>query len=58
MFVWSTEDGALGPEGATWTEQYVEAPYRFEVIEGIGHWIAESVPDQLNALLLDHLATA
>jgi pimeloyl-ACP methyl ester carboxylesterase len=57
MFVWSTEDGALGPEGARWTEQYVEAPYRFEVIEGIGHWIAESVPDQLNALLLRHLAS-
>jgi len=56
MFVWSTEDGALGPEGAKWTEAYVDAPYRFEVIEGVGHWIAESVPDRLNALLLEHLA--
>jgi pimeloyl-ACP methyl ester carboxylesterase len=58
MFVWSTEDGALGPEGAKWTEQYVDAPYRFEVIEGVGHWIAESVPEQLNQLLLEHLAGA
>ena len=55
MFIWSTEDGALGPEGAKWTEQYVDAPYRFEVIEGIGHWIAESVPDRVNELLLEHL---
>jgi pimeloyl-ACP methyl ester carboxylesterase len=58
MFIWSTEDGALGPEGARWTEHYVEAPYRFEVIEGVGHWIAESVPDRVNALLLEHLAGA
>jgi pimeloyl-ACP methyl ester carboxylesterase len=58
MFVWSTEDGALGPEGATWTEAYVDAPYRFEVIEGVGHWIAETVPERLNALLLEHLASA
>jgi len=54
-FIWSTEDGALGPEGAKWTEQYVDAPYRFEVIEGVGHWIAESVPDRVNELLLEHL---
>jgi pimeloyl-ACP methyl ester carboxylesterase len=57
MFIWSTEDGALGPEGARWTEAYVEAPYRFEVIEGVNHWIAESVPERVNALLLEHLAS-
>jgi pimeloyl-ACP methyl ester carboxylesterase len=56
MFVWSTEDGALGPDAARWTEQYVEGPYRFEVFEGVGHWIAESEPEKLNALLLEHLA--
>ena len=25
---------------------------------GVGHWIAESEPDRLNALLLEHLASA
>ena len=56
LFVWSTEDPALGPEAAHWTEEYVEGPYRFEVFEGVGHWIAESEPEKLNTLLLEHLA--
>jgi pimeloyl-ACP methyl ester carboxylesterase len=55
MFVWSTEDAALGREGAEWTAEYVEGPYRFEVLEGISHWIPEQAPDRLNALLLEHL---
>ncbi len=55
LFVWSTEDPALGREGAEWTAEYVEGPYRFEVLEGVSHWIAEEAPDQLNALLLEHL---
>jgi pimeloyl-ACP methyl ester carboxylesterase len=58
MFVWSTDDAALGPDAARWTEEHVAGPYRFEVFEGIGHWIAESEPDRLNALLLEHLAAA
>ena len=58
LFVWSTEDPALGPDAARWTEEYVEGPYRFEVLEGIGHWIAESAPDRFNALLLEHLKRA
>jgi pimeloyl-ACP methyl ester carboxylesterase len=57
MFVWSTEDPALGREGAEWTAEYVEGPYRFEVLEGVSHWIAEEAPDRLNALLLEHLSS-
>lgn len=58
LFVWSTDDPALGPDAAKWTEECVAGPYRFEVFEGVGHWIAESEPQRLNALLLEHLATA
>ena len=35
---------------------YCEGPYRFEVIEGVSHWLPEEAPDQLNALLLSHLS--
>ena len=54
MFVWSTEDEALGREGAELTEKYVEGPYRFEVIEGVSHWIPEEAADRLNELLREH----
>jgi len=30
--------------------------YRFEILEGIDHWIPEHAPERLAALLLDHLA--
>jgi pimeloyl-ACP methyl ester carboxylesterase len=55
MYVWSTADAALGREAAEATARFVEGPYRFEVLEGVSHWVSEQVPEQLNALLLDHL---
>ena len=57
MFVWSTNDIALGREGAEATGQYVDGPYRFEVLEGVSHWIPEQAADDLNHLLLEHLST-
>jgi pimeloyl-ACP methyl ester carboxylesterase len=57
MFVWSTNDIALGREGAEATGKYVDGPYRFEVLEGVSHWIPEQASDDLNRLVLDHLAS-
>lgn len=53
LLVWSTEDPALGLAQAAGSEQYVKAPYRFEVIEGVDHWVPEHAADRLNALLLE-----
>src|SRR5438309_2349754 len=39
LFVWSTEDIALGREAADDTANHVEGPYRFEVLEGVSHWV-------------------
>ncbi len=55
MYVWSTDDVALGREAAEGTAAEVAGPYRFEVLEGVSHWIPEVSPDALNRLLLDHL---
>ncbi len=55
LYVWSTEDPALGREAAEWTAEHVGGPYRFEVLEGVGHFVAEEVPDVLDRLLLEHL---
>jgi pimeloyl-ACP methyl ester carboxylesterase len=58
MYVWSTEDPALGREPAEATGAHVAGPYRFEVLEGVGHWVPEAAPDRMNALLIDHLTAA
>jgi pimeloyl-ACP methyl ester carboxylesterase len=55
LHVWSTGDVALSREGAEATEGHVVGPYRFEVLQGVSHWIPEEVPDELNRLLLEHL---
>jgi pimeloyl-ACP methyl ester carboxylesterase len=56
LFVWSTEDPALGRQGAEATAAHVEGPYRFEVLEGVSHWIPEEAAERTNELLLAHLA--
>src|SRR5262245_57307317 len=54
LYVWSTGDPALGREAAEWTRDYVSGRYRFEILDGVDHWIPEHAP-QLVPLLLEHL---
>jgi pimeloyl-ACP methyl ester carboxylesterase len=56
LFIWSDGDIYLGREAAEATERYVRGPYRFEVIEGVDHWVPEKAPEKVNALLLEHFA--
>ena len=55
MYVWSTDDVALGREAAEASGAEVVGPYHFEVLEGVSHWIPEVAPEALNRLLLNHL---
>lgn len=55
LYVWSTEDTALGSTAALGTEQWVEGPYRFEMVEDVSHWVPEEAPELLAGLLLEHL---
>jgi pimeloyl-ACP methyl ester carboxylesterase len=54
LYVWSTGDVALGRKAADLTALHVSGPYRFEVLDGVSHWIPEEVPDKVVELLLDH----
>jgi pimeloyl-ACP methyl ester carboxylesterase len=56
LYVWSTDDVALGREAAEGTGAQVDGPFRFEVLEGVGHWVPELAAEALDALLLEHLA--
>jgi pimeloyl-ACP methyl ester carboxylesterase len=57
MYVWSTGDAAIGRVAAEGTREHVQGPYRFEVLEGVSHWVPETAPEQLSALLIRHLAS-
>ncbi|MDG2305506.1 MAG: alpha/beta hydrolase [Candidatus Binatia bacterium] len=56
MYIWSDGDPALCIDGALLTEEYVDGPYRFEIIEGVNHWVPELAAEKVSALLLEHLA--
>jgi pimeloyl-ACP methyl ester carboxylesterase len=56
MYVWSTDDLALGSTAALATEQWVTGPYRFEMLEDVSHWVPEEAAETLSALLITHLA--
>ena len=45
----------VGRVAAEGTGEFIDAPYRFEVLPGVGHYAADQVPDKVNALLLTHL---
>jgi pimeloyl-ACP methyl ester carboxylesterase len=57
-YVWSTADPALGPAGAKRCAEFVDAPYRFVVLDGASHWIPEEQPDALADAILARVAQA
>lgn len=56
MGVWSTGDIALTEKQMTGSAEFVSGPWRYERIEGPGHWMQWEAPDTVNTLLLDFLA--
>jgi len=55
MGMWSSGDFALVEEGMTGSARYVSGPWRYERIDGAGHWLQLDAPGQVNTLLLDFL---
>jgi pimeloyl-ACP methyl ester carboxylesterase len=55
MGIWSRDDMALTEENVTGSAGHVTAEWRYERIDGSGHWIPLETPDELTALLLDFL---
>jgi pimeloyl-ACP methyl ester carboxylesterase len=55
LYIWGTDDPAFGPDVAEATADYVAGYYRFEPLEGMGHWLQEQASDRVTELLLEHL---
>ena len=58
LHVWSTGDAFLGRAATEATAQFVDAPYRLEVLEGLSHWIPELAGDRVAELVTAHVRTA
>jgi pimeloyl-ACP methyl ester carboxylesterase len=55
MGVWSSCDFALTEEQMTGSAEFVAGPWRYERVDGPGHWMQLESPDVVNELLLDFL---
>jgi pimeloyl-ACP methyl ester carboxylesterase len=56
LFIWGDADDTVGRILAEGTSEFIAADYRFAALPGVGHYAADQVPAQVNALLLQHLA--
>ena len=57
LYVYGDRDRYLTRYGAERTARYVTGPYRFEILEGMSHWLPTGAPDRVGKLILEHLAT-
>jgi pimeloyl-ACP methyl ester carboxylesterase len=55
MGIWSTGDPALTEVQMTDSAKQVAGPWRYERLDGPGHWMQLEAPEQVTALLLDFL---
>jgi pimeloyl-ACP methyl ester carboxylesterase len=55
MGVWSSGDIALTERQMTDSAKSVSGPWRYERLDGPGHWMQLEAPDQVNRLLTDFL---
>ena len=56
LYVYGTADCCLGRDAADLTKNYVDAPYNYEVLDGVTHWISEAANERLITLLVKFLA--
>jgi pimeloyl-ACP methyl ester carboxylesterase len=55
MGVWGAADFALTEAQMTGSAAHVSGGYRYERLEGVGHWMQLEAPDRINELLVDFL---
>jgi pimeloyl-ACP methyl ester carboxylesterase len=55
LYIWGDADDTVGRPAAEGTVDFVAAPYRFEVLSGVGHFAADQAPERVSELLLEHL---
>jgi pimeloyl-ACP methyl ester carboxylesterase len=55
LYIWGDADDTVGRIAAEGTQDFVAAPYRFEVLPGVGHFAADQAPERVSELLLQHV---
>ena len=57
-YIWGDDDASVGRAAAEGTAAHVSAAYRFEVLDGVGHFSSDEAPERVSAILVDHMRNA
>jgi pimeloyl-ACP methyl ester carboxylesterase len=57
LYFWGDADATVGRPAAEGTARHVHGPYRFEIIQGAGHFLTDQAPGRVERTLLEHLAS-
>jgi Predicted hydrolases or acyltransferases (alpha/beta hydrolase superfamily) len=55
LYIWGDADDTVGRRRRRHGD-FIAAPYRFEVLPGVGHFAADQAPERVSELMLEHLA--
>ena len=58
LYIWGSNDLALGRTAALDTAAFVEGPYRFVELAGKSHWLLEEMPEETAKLILEQVSQA
>src|SRR6185312_9574389 len=56
LYIWGDADDTVGRVAAEGTVDFIAAPYRFEVLPGVGHFAADQAPERVTELMLEHVS--
>ena len=57
LYLYGSDDFALGRKAADLTGNYVSGPYHYEVLDGVSHWIPEDAPQVVAERVTEHART-
>ncbi len=57
LFIWGDADATVGRPAAEATADFVDAPYQFVELPGVGHFVTDQAGAEVSDLLLQHLRT-
>jgi pimeloyl-ACP methyl ester carboxylesterase len=56
LYMWGSKDFALSREAADDTAQFVHAPYTYDILDGVNHFVPETATAQVTQAVLQQLA--